>query len=172
MNLLLPLHAQDPLLAQAAVMVSDVPIADEDAIPSRSTYGDIPPSGACEDRRQRFERAKEGVRWICGDLVVPEGGAPQVEKVRTVSARIPATAEILDVRYFHRSRGDSRAPVEEGPWMANAPGDDLQWMHMTTARVRRGIAVQDVEVDCRNKSHNLRMFCAIGVQYREGAWLW
>jgi hypothetical protein len=86
---------------------------------------------------------------------------------------VPRSAALLDVFYFHRSRGDWRNPVELGPWHANMPETDLQWMKIHAATVSTdGDGDLAIEALCRNWSADLRMFCAVGVRYRAGVLLW
>src|SRR6185503_15553963 len=114
----------------------------------------------------------ENLHWACSEIAVASGGSPNVERTHSVRVTIPASAQVVDVRYFHRSREDWRAPTEVGPWHSNAPDGDLQWMEIESAESHISGNMRIVEARCRNWSHNLRMFCALGVQYRGGAWLW
>lgn len=173
MNLMLPLKSEDPILSKAGVkQVAGLPTSDPDTIPPRTGWNDIPLEGACEERRKHFENLAKGIHWACAEATVDRGGSNNVERTQNVRVTIPGSAALLDVRYFHRSRGDWQAPVEGGPWHSNAPGGDLQWMSIESAQSRTSGVDRIVEARCRNWSHNMRMFCALGVQYRAGAWLW
>lgn len=173
MNLILPFSPADPLLVRAGIaQVPDDNLQSLDVIPMRSNWDDIRLEGSCEERRSIFEKLAEGIRWACAEGVVSSGGSPNVERTQNVRVSIPASAAIMDVRYFHRSRGDWHDPVESGDWHTNPPDSDLQWMEINKAQIQFNGTSRIVEARCRNWSHNLRMFCAIGVQYREGVWLW
>jgi len=173
MNLMLPLIPKDPILVKTGVaqVTGDTP-RYSDTIPTHTDWNDIPLEGSCENRRPLFEKTSEGIYWVCAEASVSSGGSPNVERTQNVRIAIPASAALMDVRYFHRSRGDWQNPVEVGTWHRNAPGEDLQWMSIDGAQSQTNGVETIVEARCRNWSHNLRMFCAIGAQYRAGAWLW
>jgi Trypsin-like peptidase domain len=173
MNLMLPLKATDPILVKAGVTQNTRTWPPATAgIPERTKFDDIAVDGACSDRSPIFEDAAKSIHWTCAEATVPRGVGPNVEKTKPVRVLIPSSAEILDVRYFHRSRGDWQAPVENGPWHANPPDVDLQWMMIDAGVVFGSGTDQLIQAQCRNWAHDMASFCAIGVQYKMDAWLW
>lgn len=174
MNLMLPLGKSDAILRNTQVVqdLQQWPPDSDNGLPKRDRFDDIMPTGSCAERAPMFEDPEKSLHWICAEITVPNGVTEQIEKTRTARVVIPASAALVDVRYFHRSRGDWRNPVEEGPWTTTPPDVDLQWMMIEKAEVLRTGDDQVIQAQCRNWSHNLKMFCAIGVCYRTGAWLW
>lgn len=168
-NLMLPLKEGDAIFRDTTVRQSN---RDWPPVAAPTTKQEIPLNGSCGDRPTVFERSDARVFWKCAEREVPNGVKANVEIVRTVRVTLPASAEVLDIRYFHRSREDWHNPNPFGPWHTNGPDQDLQWMEIGRAEIVNSGETQVVEADCRNWSAELRMFCAIGVQYRADAWLW
>jgi hypothetical protein len=175
MNLITPLAKNDPLLRSAGAK-QDLSVWSTNSIhriPPRLDISDIPLEGSCEERRARFEQLTNGIQWVCADAMVENGVKANVHVTTPVRIVVPKSAALLDVLYFHRSRGDWRQPVEVGVWHANMPDTDLQWMKIHAATVSTdGEGDLVIEALCDNWSAELRMFCAIGVQYRAEALLW
>lgn len=174
MNLAMPFAKGDPLLAEAHV-AQDAAVyspGSSDSALKGSTGDDLPREGSCSERAATFDQPASGLHWVCVEVVVPRGVKEHIEKTRTARLLIPGSAEITAVRYFHRSRGDWQQPLEFGPWHVNPPDVDLQWMLIDRAEIIHTGGDQIVEADCHNWSDGMSMSCALGVQYRSGAWLW
>ncbi|HVR12075.1 MAG TPA: serine protease [Thermoanaerobaculia bacterium] len=172
LNLILPLRDGDPILAGTGSAQDPSPWPPAADAPSRQRFGDIPLVGSCADRAGTFEDPARSLHWLCAETTVPRGVSQNVEKTRTVRLVIPASAELVGIRYFHRTRGDWQRPQEMGPWHTNPPDADLQWMMIEPAEVFRAGDDQVIQAQCRNWAHDLTMYCALGVQYRTAAWLW
>lgn len=174
MNLMLPLSEKDQILSGTPAVQTTVqwPPVTDGAVQSDVPPVDMPALGSCGDRREELEDPEKRLYWLCAEVRVPRGVTEHIEKTRFLRLSIPASAAIVDLRYFHRSRGDYRNPVENGPWTLNLPDTDLQWMSIERADVFRAGDDHIVQALCRNWSHSLTMSCAIGVRYRVDAWLW
>jgi hypothetical protein len=174
MNVMLPFRQAENILNEGGVaQEGPLPLpAVVGGVPIRDKFDDIPLEGECATRVDAFNDSTKALQWICSEIVVPRGVAAHIEKARTVRVAISSSASIVDVRYFHRSRGDYRRPEEFGPWHTNPPDVDLQWMMVEKAEVLQSGDEQIIQAQCRNWSAELTMSCGIGVQYKVGARLW